>query len=70
MGPIRQEVLSGVRRPEVFEALRSALSRFAHLGIEAADYDRAAEFFDVCRGHGIAGGPIDIMIGPISSRRG
>lgn len=68
IGPIRQEILSGVRRVEVFQALRRALSDFPYLGIDAADYDRAAEFFKVCRGHGITGGPIDMLISAVAYR--
>jgi predicted nucleic acid-binding protein len=68
IGPIRQEILSGVRRAEVFQALRRELSDFPHLGIDAADYDRAAEFFNVCRAQGIAGGPIDMLISAVAYR--
>jgi len=68
IGPIRQEILSGVRRPEVFQALRRALSDFPYLGIDATDYDRAAEFFNVCRARGITGGPIDMLISAVAYR--
>jgi predicted nucleic acid-binding protein len=68
IGPIRQEVLSGVRRPEVFQALRRALADFPHLGIEPVDHDRAAEFFNRCRGRGITGGPIDMLISAVAAR--
>jgi len=68
IGPIRQEILSGVRRPEVFQALRRALSDFPYLGIDAADYDRAAEFFNVCRAQGITGGPVDMLISAVAYR--
>jgi hypothetical protein len=68
IGPIRQEILSGVRRPEVFRMLRQTLSDFPYLGIDAADYDRAAEFFNVCRARGISGGPIDMLISAVACR--
>lgn len=68
IGPIRQEILSGVRRPEVFHALRRALSDFPYLGIDATDYDRAAEFFNACRAHGITGGPVDMLITAVAYR--
>jgi predicted nucleic acid-binding protein len=68
IGPIRQEILSGVRRPEIFQALRRALSDFPYLGIDAADYDRAAEFFNTCRARGITGGPIDMLISAVAYR--
>jgi predicted nucleic acid-binding protein len=68
IGPIRQEILSGIRRSEVFRALRRSLLDFPHLGIEAADYDRAAEFFNVCRARGITGGPVDMLISSVAHR--
>ena len=68
IGPIRQEILSGVRRPEMFQALQRALSDFPYLGIDAADYDRAAEFFNLCRANGITGGPIDMLISAVAHR--
>jgi predicted nucleic acid-binding protein len=68
IGPIRQEILSGVRRAEVFEMLRQALSDFPYLGIDAGDYDRAAEFFNACRAHGVTGGPIDMLISAVAYR--
>jgi predicted nucleic acid-binding protein len=68
IGPIRQEILSGVRRPEVFAGLRRALADFPHLGIAAEDYDRAAEFFNTCRARGITGGPIDMLISAVAYR--
>ena len=68
IGPIRQEILSGVRRSEVFQALRRELADFPHLGLDAVDYDRAAEFFNVCRAQGITGGPIDMLISAVAYR--
>jgi predicted nucleic acid-binding protein len=68
IGPIRQEILSGIRRLEVFQALRRTLLDFPHLGIDAEDYDRAAEFFNVCRAEGVTGGPIDMLISSVAYR--
>lgn len=68
IGPIRQEILSGIRRPEVFRALRRDLADFPHLGIDAIDYDRAAEFFNACRARGVTGGPIDMLISAVAYR--
>jgi hypothetical protein len=68
IGPIRQEILTGVRRPEVFQTLRRALSDFPYLSIEPIDYDRAAEFYNTCRARGLIGGPIDMLISAVASR--
>jgi predicted nucleic acid-binding protein len=68
IGPIRQEILSGIRRIEAFRALRRTLLDFPHLNIAAEDYDRAAEFFKVCRAGGVTGGPIDMLISSVAYR--
>ena len=68
IGPIRQEILSGIRRLESFQALRQSLLDFPHLNIAGEDYDRAAEFFNVCRTRGIIGGPIDMLISSVAYR--
>lgn len=62
MGPIRQEVLSGIREEKVFEALQIRLSKFRSLEVLPGDYDQAARFFNLCRSKGIAGTPIDMLI--------
>jgi predicted nucleic acid-binding protein len=68
IGPIRQEILSGIRWFEAFQALRRTLLDFPHLGIDAEDYDRAAEFFNLCRARGITGGPVDMLISSVAYR--
>ena len=68
IGPIRQEILSGIRRIDAFRSLRRTLLDFPHLSIAAEDYDRAAEFFNVCRAGGITGGPIDMLISSVAYR--
>ncbi|HEX9819517.1 MAG TPA: PIN domain-containing protein [Methylomirabilota bacterium] len=62
IGPIRQEILSGIRQAEVFRALQAALADVPCLPINLGDYDRAAEFFSRCRSNGITGGHIDMLI--------
>lgn len=61
-GPIRQEVLTGLRHEAQFRRLADALNAFHCLPVTTADYDRAAEFFNTCRRHGIAGGDVDMLI--------
>lgn len=66
--PIRQEILSGLRDVATFDALRGLLSSFRYLEIEAADYDRAAEFFNQCRAQGVAGSHVDLLIASVAHR--
>ncbi len=67
-GPIRQEILSGIRADKVCRGLQRNLSAFRYLEIEPPDYDRAAAFFNVCRSRGIAGGAIDLLLCAVASR--
>ena len=62
IGPIRQEILSGIRQVEVFRALQTTLADVPCLPLDLGDYDRAAEFFNACRSNGITGGHVDMLI--------
>jgi predicted nucleic acid-binding protein len=62
IGPIRQELLSGVRDERAWENLRAALEPFPDLSLAPADYERAAVFFNRCRARGVAGSAIDLLI--------
>lgn len=62
IGPIRQELLSGVRRPLVFTRLRDHLSAFADVPLMTTDYEQTADFFNQCRTKGITGTPVDLLI--------
>ncbi len=62
IGPIRQELLSGVKTTEQFEQLRGALDAFPDLGIDTVCYPDAARLFNQCRRAGIQGSHIDFLI--------
>lgn len=70
IGPIRQELLSGVRTPAVFEQLREHLQPFADEPLQADDFERAAEHFNTCRARGIQGSNTDFLICAVAERRG
>lgn len=70
IGPVHQEVLSGIRGTEVFEALHEKLSSFRYLPTLPGDFVQAARFFNLCRSHGIAGSHIDMLICAIAHRYG
>lgn len=69
IGPIRQEVLSGIRSRRQFEDLRQHLRGFPDLETDAADYELAAEFYNRCRAGGIQGSDIDFLICAVAVRR-
>lgn len=70
LGPIRQELLSGVRSTEQFEVLRERLRAFPDLASDESDFERAAEYFNTCRAGGIQGSNTDFLICALSYRHG
>jgi len=70
IGPIRQELLSGIRNPAQFAELRSRMRAFPDLKLESADYERAAEQYTECRRNGIRGSNTDFLICAVAERLG
>lgn len=68
IGPIRQEVLSGIASPQAFFLLREKLEAWKDIPIESEDYVRAAEMFNICRKKGIQGSHIDFLICSLSEK--
>ena len=62
IGPIRQEILSGIKEKNQFEELKSKISIFKDLETKTTDYELAAEYYNSCRIHGIQGSHIDYLI--------
>lgn len=67
-GPVRQELLSGVRDQRAWEQLRTALRPFPDLPITTDDHERAAQFFNRLRARGITGSAIDLLICALAAR--
>ena len=68
IGPIRQEVLSGVRDQTQFERLETHLAAFVELPLLAEDYVTAAKFYNLCRAKGIQGSNTDFLICAVAAR--
>ena len=68
IGPIRQEVLSGLRDASAFERLRDRLGAFPDEALTTADYERAAECFNACRAKGLQGSNTDFLLCAVSVR--
>jgi hypothetical protein len=62
IGPIRQEILSGIARKAQFDRLKTVLAAFPDLPIEAEDYELAASYYNLCRLKGIQGSNADFLI--------
>jgi len=67
-GPIRQEILSGIREPAMFERLRDQLRAFPDEALTSADYEAAAGFFNTCRASGLQGSNTDFLLCAASAR--
>ena len=66
LGPIRQELLSGIKTQAQFESLRQILSAFPDEKLDAEDYEMAANSFNACRQLGIQGSNTDFLICAVS----
>jgi predicted nucleic acid-binding protein len=69
IGPIRQELLSGMASEQQFETLREYLRPFRDVELEVDDYEEAASFFNRCRSRGIQGSNTDFLICAVAARR-
>lgn len=68
LGPIRQELLSGITVKSQFTKLQTYLAAFPDLAIISTDYEQAAEYFNTCRNRGIQGSHIDFLICAVANR--
>lgn len=70
VGPVRQEILSGIRDPAQFRTLRDRLRAFPAVALESRDYEEAAACFDRCRARGVQGSNTDFLLCAVTMRRG
>jgi len=69
IGPVRQELLSGIRDRGAFDRLRDHLRAFPDEVLTTADYELAVEFFASCRARGLQGSNTDFLICAVAQRR-
>lgn len=62
IGPIRQEILSGISNEAQFNRLKYSLSAFEDIPLKSEYFIKAAEFCNLCRKNGIQGSTIDFLI--------
>jgi predicted nucleic acid-binding protein len=70
IGPIRQELLSGIRHRADVDRLRDHLRNFPDTALVPVDFERAAEHFNACRARGIQGSNTDFLICAFAERTG
>lgn len=69
IGPVRQEILSGLREEAQFERLEKQIAAFPDILLETADHTMAAKFFNTCRVRGVQGSNTDFLICAAAVRR-
>lgn len=68
IGPVRQELLTGLRERSQFDALRRRLHPFEDVAIDSAVYESAAAAANECIARGIAVTNTDILLCALSLR--
>ncbi|MCK5340733.1 MAG: PIN domain-containing protein [Desulfobulbaceae bacterium] len=68
IGPIRQEILSGVKKKQQFTKLKKIMSAFSDFPLVSEDFELAAEYFNFLRSKGIQGANTDYLICAVSTR--
>jgi predicted nucleic acid-binding protein len=68
IGPVRQELLSGISDKNVLNDLVKKLSGFNNYEAQSDDHNLAADFFNVCLINGIQGSQTDYLICAIAHR--
>ena len=68
IGPVRQELLSGISNENVFNDLLVKLDGFNNYEVQLTDHDLAAEYYNICSGMGIQGSQTDYLICAVAFR--
>lgn len=69
IGPIRQELLSGIQSEEQYAQVRDHLRPFEDAPLSVEDYEEAALVNNRCRAQGVCGSPVDFLICAAAMRR-
>ncbi len=69
VGPVRQELLSGIKERAHFDRLRDLLRAFPDVALEAADHELAAELFNRCRAAGVQGSNTEFLLCAVAARK-
>lgn len=68
IGPVRQELLSGIADQEQYETLKKRLDLIEDLPIYTEEYERASLFYNICRAKGVQGSHIDFLICSVAAK--
>lgn len=70
VGPVRQEVLSGIKYEEQFQKVRKRLEAYPDEPIDSEDYVEAARLDNLCRQRGVQCGEVDMLLCATAVRKG
>ena len=70
IGPVRQELLSGIRTAEQYDRLRAHLRSFPDEAVDTEDYEDAARAGNECRTKGIVVSVVDALLCAVAMKRG
>jgi predicted nucleic acid-binding protein len=68
IGPIRQEILSGISDEKTFNDLKEKMKGFNDFSIGTKDYELAADYSNICRKKGMQGSNTDFLICAVAVR--
>ncbi len=68
IGPIRQEILSGVKEVAQFDRLSGMLAPFKDLPLDTEIFIEAARYYNLCRAKGIQGSGTDFLICAVAAK--
>ena len=69
IGPVRQELLSGISDEKQYESLRRLIRAFTDEPLRLADFEHAARIANNCRRNGIAASAIDALMCAVAMER-
>lgn len=70
VGPVRQELLSGIKEQAHFDRIREYLQGFPDPALQKEDYEEAAQCSNTCRARGVASSHVDMLLCAVAIRRG
>ena len=62
IGPLRMEILCGIRDAKVFNQLKEVLEAYPDRRLDSSIYVMAAEFYNLCRSNGLQGSNTDFIL--------
>jgi len=68
IGPVRQEVLSGIKDESIFEAVRQHLRWINEAVLTIEDFEAAARCVNRCQSAGVAGSGTDMLLCAVAIR--